>query len=213
MQRMTPMKLTVLTAIAMSAACSKDKTGTDSAATRRDSAAAATVTRDSAPVATADTAAHNNGWTDGQILGFTSAASAGEITAAQLAEKKATNAGVKAFARQLATDHKAMLAEGESFAKKSNVAVDTTRDVVRDVINSGRDEVKDLTDKAAGADWDKAFLDHEIDDHQKVVDKLQDAAKNTTNADLRAMLVKATGKVQEHLTKAQALKEKYPAAK
>jgi len=45
-----------------------------------------------------------------------------------------------------------------------------------------------------------------IDDHQKVLDKLQDAAKNTTNTDLRASLEKATGKVQQHLTKAQDIK-------
>ena len=45
-----------------------------------------------------------------------------------------------------------------------------------------------------------------IDDHQKVLDKLEDAAKNTTHADVRAALTKATGKVQEHLTKAQSIK-------
>jgi hypothetical protein len=44
-----------------------------------------------------------------------------------------------------------------------------------------------------------------IDDHQKVLDKLQDAAKNTTNADLRRAR-KATGEVQQHLTKAQDIK-------
>lgn len=38
---------------------------------------------------------------------------------------------------------------------------------------------------------------------------LEDAANNTTNAPLRQMLVKASGKLQEHLTKAKALKEKY----
>jgi len=41
-----------------------------------------------------------------------------------------------------------------------------------------------------------------------VLDKLQDAAKNTNDADLRGGLEKATGKVQEHLTKAQDLKTK-----
>jgi predicted outer membrane protein len=69
------------------------------------------------------------------------------------------------------------------------------------------DEVKDLTDKPAGADWDKKFIDNEIDDHKDLLDKLQDAAKNTSNTELRGAIEKATGQVQEHLTKAQSIKE------
>ncbi len=45
-----------------------------------------------------------------------------------------------------------------------------------------------------------------IDDHKKVLDKLQDAAKNTTDPEVRAALEKATGKVQQHLTKAEDIK-------
>ena len=40
-----------------------------------------------------------------------------------------------------------------------------------------------------------------------MLDKLQDAAKNTNSAELRAAIEKASGKVQEHLTKAQSIKE------
>ena len=125
---------------------------------------------------------------------------------AQLAEKKATNPKVKAFARELVTDHRAMTTDGKSMAAKLNTTADTTADPAHDLLNHSRDEVKDLTDKAAGADWDKDFINKTIDDHQKVLDKLQDAAKNTTNTDLRAALEKATGKVQQHLTKAQDIK-------
>ena len=91
-------------------------------------------------------------------------------------------------------------------AAKLSATADTAVDNVRDLMNHVRDEVKDLTEKAAGADWDKDFINKMIDDHQKVLDKLQDAAKNTTNADLRTALEKATGKVQQHLTKAQDIK-------
>ena len=43
-----------------------------------------------------------------------------------------------------------------------------------------------MTDKAKGADWGKNYIDKMIDDHQKVLDKLQDAAKNTNDADVRS---------------------------
>ena len=201
----------LLTALAVTiGACAKKDAATGDTLAMRDSAAAR---RDSSMVGMQhdSTGAHPTGWTDGHILAYAAAASNGEIAEGKAAQTKAKDAGVKAFARQMVTDHQAMLAEGTAFAKKHNVTPDTAQDDVRDLMKASGDHLKDLGSKAAGADWDKAYLDDEIDGHQKVLDKLQDAAKNTTNADLRAMLVKASGKVQEHLTKARALKEKYPA--
>jgi putative membrane protein len=104
------------------------------------------------------------------------------------------------------TDHRALAAETKSLFAKISAKADTAANDAHDLANHVRDEIKDLTDKKAGADWDKDYIDKMIDDHQKVLDKLQDAAKNTTNADLRAGLEKATGKVQQHLTKAQDIK-------
>src|SRR3954464_10293203 len=81
----------------------------------------------------ASAANNNNNWTDGQILAFASTANKGEIAEGKLAETKATNAKVKAFARQLVTDHSAMLTEGNSFAKKNNITPDSTKDDVEDL--------------------------------------------------------------------------------
>lgn len=208
MRKIHPILLTAL-AFAL-AACAKKEAGTGDTTAMRDTAGAR---RDSSTVGMKhdSTGAHTNGWTDGHILAYAAAANEGEVAEGKAAEAKARNAGVKAFARQMVTDHQAMLTEGTAFAKKHNITPDTAQDDVRDLMKDSRDHQKDMAGKAAGADWDKSFLDGEIDGHQKVLDKLQDAAKNTTNADLRAMLVKASGKVQEHLTKARALKEKYPA--
>jgi putative membrane protein len=157
---------------------------------------------------TNNTAANtNNNWTDGQILAFAAAANRGEIAEGKLATTKATNAKVKAFARQMVADHTAMLTEGNSFAKKNNITPDSTKSDVTDLQKDANDELKDLTGKAKGADWDKEFVDKEIDGHKKVLDKLQNAQSSTTNAQLKDMLTKATAKVQDHLNKAQALKD------
>ncbi|MEO7084987.1 MAG: DUF4142 domain-containing protein [Gemmatimonadaceae bacterium] len=189
-------------------ACKKnDQSAADTMAVKRDSAAGsatapamATPTTDPAAMAAATPAP---AWSNAAILGFTWAANNDEIAMGQLGETKATNPAVKAFARRLVADHKAMMADGKTLATKIDAAGDTTTNDAKDLMSHGRDEVKDLTDKAAGADWDKNYMDKMVDDHQKVLDKLQDAAKNATNADLRAALEKATGKVQQHLTKAK----------
>ena len=49
------------------------------------------------------------------------------------------------------------------------------------------------------------YIESQIDMHKRVLEKLQDAAKNNTNADITAALSKTTAKVQEHLTKAESI--------
>jgi putative membrane protein len=149
----------------------------------------------------------NNSWTDGQILAFASAANKGEIAEGKLAETKATNPKVKAFARQLVSDHTAMLSEGNSFAKKNNITPDSTKNDVQDLQKDAQKDMQDLQSKAKGNDWDKDFVDKEIDGHKMVLQKLQDAQNATSNAQLKELLTKAQQKVQSHLDKAQALKD------
>ena len=165
----------------------------DTAAARTEAAAASVTKR--------------GGWTDASILGLIGANNAGEVRESQLAEKKATNPAVKKFAQQLVTEHRALALEMRSLAQKLSVSPDTADSDVHKVIDNARDQIKELTDKAVGADWDKKYIDNQIDDHKDMLDKLQDAAKNTNSAELRAAIEKASGKVQEHLTKAQNIKE------
>jgi putative membrane protein len=197
-----------LSAATLLVACKpKDNATTDTStaagavATGSDSANRAKT--DSAAAATPSTA----GWTDAQILAFATAANKGEIAEGKLATTKATNPKVKAFARQMVADHTAMLNEGTTFAKKNNITPDTTKSDVTDLQKDANDELKDLTTKVRGMDWDKDFVDKEIDGHKKVLDKLTSAQNATTNPQLKNMLNKATAKVQEHLQKAQALKD------
>ena len=191
-------------AVAALGACSKKgEYATDTTAARTDTAAGAM----------ADTTHHDTtsmtrgGWTPGSIVGYAATADTGEIILGRLAEKKATNPAVKAFGREMVTDHSAMLKGDRELGKKLNATWDSTTNNVGDMLNHTRDEVKDLTDKAKGADWDGDYMDKMIDDHQSVLGKLQDAAKNTTDTNVQTALAKATAKVQEHLTKAQAIKD------
>jgi putative membrane protein len=156
----------------------------------------------------AKAASANNGWTDGRIIGFATAANAGEIAEGKLAATKATNPQVKAFARLMVTDHQAMLDEGKSFATSNNVMPDTTSGDVADLMHETQEELKELQEKKAGKEWDEDFIKHEVEGHKKVLDKLQQATQSTSNQQLKDMLTKATGKVQEHLTKAQDLENK-----
>jgi putative membrane protein len=182
------------------AACKKEAPATDTTAmARTDTTAAAAATTTTPPPSK---------WTAPSTVGFAWAANSGEIEVAKLATTKAGNADVKAFAKMLVTDHTKMLADVNALATQQTVTPDTTMEDVKDLMGHSRDELKDLTDKAKGADWDKDFIGKMVDDHQKVLDKLQDAVKNTTDSTLTKALTDASGKVQEHLTKAQELQAK-----
>jgi putative membrane protein len=170
-------------------------------------AVAAPIDTSHASMDTTAAAKTNNSWTDGQILAFAGAASRGEIAEGKLAETKATNPKVKAFARLMVSDHTKMLSEGNSFAKKNNITPDSTKGDVVDLEKGAIDEMKDLQTKPKGNDWDKDFIDKAIDDHKAVLEKLQQAQNATTNPALKELLTKATTKVQDHLQKAQAIKD------
>ncbi|HEX5074383.1 MAG TPA: DUF4142 domain-containing protein [Gemmatimonadaceae bacterium] len=200
-----------LAVLALGACKTREGNAGDTIAARTDTAvanvAAATDTAARRVDSAAGSLAKRGGWTSASILGFARAANNGEIREGELAERKATTPAVKAFARQMVADHRTMLSDGKTLATKLKVTPDTADDDVRDVMKDVSDEVKDLTDKKAGLDWDEAYIDNQIKAHKDVLDKLQDASKNTTDPDLRAALEKATGKVQEHLTKAQDIKD------
>ncbi len=143
---------------------------------------------------------------DASVLGFATVANRGEIALGKLGEKMATNAQVKSFARMLVTDHQKLLASTTQLSSKLSAPVDTAAGDAADLANHDMDEIKDLTGKAKGADWDKAFIDQVIEGHQKILSGLQDDAKGSSNATVRSALEQASGVVQQHLTKAQDIK-------
>jgi putative membrane protein len=204
--RLTTISMALVCATAIGA-CSKADRTADTAAARTDSAAGRL---DSTAMAKTDTGmnmAHNAGaWTNAHIFGFAHNANAGEIALGKLAETKATNAKVKAYAAEMVKDHQAMMKDAHSLMEKVKANADSTWDDAKDLASNGQDKLKVLTDKAKGADWDKNYIESQIDMHQRVLDKLQDAAKNSTDSTVTAALAKSTAKVQEHLTKAQSIK-------
>jgi len=202
----TKLSLALLCAGAVSACSKADRTAdtvaarTDSAAGRVDSATNAMAT-DSANRANA-----SSSWTNDHIFGFAHNANNGEIALGKLASTKATNSVVKSFGAQMVKDHQAMMGDAHALMSKVNATVDSTWDDAKDLAGDGAEKLKELTDKEKGADWDKNYIESQVDMHQRVLDKLTDAAKSSTDTSITNALTKTTAKVQEHLTKAQSIK-------
>jgi putative membrane protein len=144
---------------------------------------------------------------DGSVLGFSTVANRGEIALGKLGEKMATNPTVKSFAGMLVTQHEKIAASIRQLASKLSVMPDTLSGDARDLLSHDADEIRDLVGKPRGADWDKDFINQAIEGHQKILSELQDAAKNSPSASVRASLERASAIIQEHLTKAQDIKK------
>ena len=151
-------------------------------------------------------AMNNADWGDADILAYLVAADSGEIAAGKLASSKATSAPVKAFAQKMVGDHQKMLKEATKFASSQNISVaSASNGDIQELRNDSRDALGDLTNKAAGADWDEDYVDKQVDAHQDVIDHVNDFTKATQNAQLRTMLQQALPSLQSHLKAAQDL--------
>jgi putative membrane protein len=187
-------------------ACKKGgEYASDTSAMKVDSAAGRAETTAAAAVRT-DSGTPPGKYADASVLGFATVANNGEIAMGKLGEHMATNPAVKSFSRTLVTDHEKLLASTKQLATKLATSPDTTAGDALDLMNHDADEIKDLNGKTKGADWDKEFINQVIEGHQKILSQLQDAAKNSPSESVRTALEKASGVIQQHLTKAQDIK-------
>lgn len=115
-----------------------------------------------------------------------------EVELGKMAETKSQNADIKKLAEHLDQDHTKSGKELMDIAQKNGVTLPT------DLKHAENREVSKLQDKT-GAEFDKAFAEYAIKDHEKDIDKYQKALQNTKNADLRAYIEKNLPVLHQHL--------------
>lgn len=158
------------------------------------------------PPATATVPTVDAAWTDANVVDVLTVANQGEIDYSQIAVDKATNASVKEFAQLMVKDHGTMLESVTSLASRLGVTP-ASNEKVNDLKEENQKDINDLNAKT-GKDFDKEFMDEQIDMHQETLDLLTDLDGRTTNADLKAAIAEAKPKVQAHLDQAKAIKDK-----
>lgn len=181
-------------AIAM-AACAKEKT------TTTDSAAGAMTPTDSSAMAPAAPA-----MTDANIVAYLDAANVADSAGGKVASTKGTDKDVQAFGKMMMGEHHALRVAGQDFAKKASI---TPEAASNDTTKAhGEHELSTLNSTPKGAAWDKAYIDGEVATHQSVLDNAKSAHDATQNADLKALLEKATPVIQKHLDRAKEIQKK-----
>ena len=149
-------------------------------------------------------------YSDAELTGFVNAFNDAEVEVGQLATSKATDAEVKAFASQIVRDHRALKADVNRTVQQLNLTPMVPEDD-EDLAEDHQAGMRDLRAKAKGAEFDEAFVEHEIRMHRKVLDEVKDAIGRSQSADMRTLLETARDGIQAHLTRAEELEKKFGA--
>jgi putative membrane protein len=143
---------------------------------------------------------------DAQIAAIVVTANQVDIDAGQLAAKNATHPEVRKFGQQMVTDHTGVNKSAVDLVTKLKVTPqenDTSK-----ALKAGGEKNLVTLKALKGAEFDKAYVDHEVAYHTQVLDALDKTLiPNAANAELKALLVKVRPAFVAHLEHAKSLQK------
>lgn len=141
---------------------------------------------------------------DAQIASIVVTANQVDIDAGKLAASRATNPEVKKFAELMITDHTGVNKSAVDLATKLKVTPEDNP--TSQSLKSGGDANVAKLKTLKGAEFDRAYVDHEVDYHQAVLDAVDKTLiPGATNEELKALLVKVRPAFVAHLEHAKHL--------
>jgi putative membrane protein len=141
---------------------------------------------------------------DATIVAIFDGANTADIETGRLAEQRGASNEVRAIGASLARDHEAVRQQGRDLAQK--LGVTPTPPKPNPYAEAHAKAMRALSARS-GADFDRAFLDHEIAYHQAVIDAVTGTLLPAiTNPDLKAFVEKIAPAFQAHLDMTKAAK-------
>lgn len=123
-----------------------------------------------------------------------------EVQLGELAGQKATSARVKEFGAMMVRDHQQANEELKALAARKQITLPPAPG------EDHMDEISDLT-KKTGRDFDRAYIDLMVDDHEDDVEDFEEAARQADDPEIRAFAANLLPKLRQHLEQARAIRE------
>jgi putative membrane protein len=98
-------------------------------------------------------------------------------------------------------DHSAAGDKIKMLASQRNVTLPTT-------VSDKNQKMFDDLSKKKGADFDKAYMDHMVKDHEEDIDAFKKAADKVNDADVKALINATIPTLQTHLDSAKAVRKR-----
>src|SRR5437762_4872696 len=135
---------------------------------------------------------------DATIVAIFDAANTWDVETGTLAEKKGTTKDIRDFGAMLVHDHTMVRQLGRDLAKKLGVQPTPPKDFA--MAKDHETAIKTLR-AAKGAEFDRAFLEHEVDFHKAVIDAVTGTLLPATkNQELKDLQTKVAPAFQAHMT-------------
>ena len=140
--------------------------------------------------------------TDAQIASIVVTANQVDMDAGKLAEMKGSNADVKAFGKQMASDHAGVSASAVQLVTKLKVTPEDNP--TSQSLKAGGEKNVATLKGLSGAAFDKAYIANEVAYHQQVLDAVDKVLiPSAKNDELKALLVKVRPAFVSHLEQAK----------
>ena len=144
------------------------------------------------------------GVTDAQIASIVVTANQVDIDAGELAAAKAADPQIRKFGQQMVTDHAGVNKAATELVTK--LGVTPADNPTSQTLKAGGDKNVARLKGLSGAAFDKAYIQHEVEYHQQVLDALDKTlVPGAKNAELKALLVKVRPAFVAHLEHAKQI--------
>jgi putative membrane protein len=123
-----------------------------------------------------------------------------EVAAGKVGAEKAQSPDVKRFAQKMVDDHGKMAAEMKTLGQSKGVNL---------AEGTGMTDMAKLKlmERKSGAEFDQAFMDHMVKEHELTAKDVEATASKAKDAEFKAALQKALPKIKEHLAEAKRLQQ------
>jgi putative membrane protein len=138
---------------------------------------------------------------DKKFLAMAAQSDQNEIAMSKVAEEKATNPAVQAFAKKMVKEHTELTDKMKPFAESWGLTPPDGPDA------DHQKEINKL-DGLSGADFDKEYIDDMVTDHTKALSAFTTEAKDTKDVKFRTAVLKGKTMVAAHKNMAYDLKKK-----
>jgi putative membrane protein len=129
-----------------------------------------------------------------------------EVELGRLAAERAASAEVKAFGQRMVTDHGKANQQLMQIALSKGIALSKE-------LPAARQQERDKFARLSGAEFDRMYMQHMVQDHKKDVAEFEKQAEKGTDPALRSFAQQTLPTLREHLTLAQGLAGKQAAQK
>jgi putative membrane protein len=119
-----------------------------------------------------------------------------EIEAGKLALDKASSEAVKSYAKHMVEEHNNMLEEQRAMGQKRRAAMPSAPD---DKQKRAFDKLR----KLSGAEFDRAYMEQMVKDHEDAVKLVKDIASKADDPAFKAAGQKAVPEIEQHLATAK----------